>query len=141
MYVVFNTFFALLNQDDQVSCFGTVARHLPADGAFVMEAFVPDHARFDRGQRVSAVRVEPDEVSLEVTRHDPKEQTSDTQLVVIREDAIRLFPIRIRFATVPELDLMARLAGLRLRERWGDWDRTAFTATSGKHISVWEPGS
>jgi hypothetical protein len=87
---------------------------------------------------VSAVRVEPDEVSLEVTQHDPKEQTSDTQLVVIREDAIRLFPIRIRFATVPELDLMAQLAGLRLRERWGDWDHSPFTASSGKHISVWE---
>jgi SAM-dependent methyltransferase len=138
VYVVFNTFFALLTQDDQVACFRAVARHLTDDGAFVMEAFVPDHARFDRGQRVSAVRVEPDEVSLEVTQHDPKEQTSDTQLVVIREDAIRLFPIRIRFATAPELDLMAQLAGLRLRERWGDWDRSPFTASNGKHISVWE---
>ena len=63
---------------------------------------------------------------------------NDTHHVVIREDGVRLYPVRIRYAFVPELDLMARLAGLRLRERWGDWDRTPFSGTSGKHISVWE---
>ena len=57
---------------------------------------------------------------------------------MIREDGIRLFPVKIRYAHVPELDLMAQLAGLRLRERWGDWDRTPFSSGSGKHISVWE---
>jgi hypothetical protein len=57
---------------------------------------------------------------------------------MIRDDGIQLFPVKIRYAHVPELDLMARLAGLRLRERWADWDRTPFSGTSGKHISVWE---
>jgi SAM-dependent methyltransferase len=138
IYVPFNTFFGLLSQDDQVTCFRTVARHLTPDGVFVMEAFVPDLARFDRGQRVSAIRVESDGVSLDVSIYDPAAQVNDTQHVVIREDGIRLYPVRIRFAFVPELDLMAQLAGLRLRERWADWDRTPFSGTSGKHISVWE---
>ncbi|MGZ5213416.1 MAG: class I SAM-dependent DNA methyltransferase [Actinomycetota bacterium] len=138
IYVPFNTFFGLLTQDDQVACFRAVARHLAPGGVFVMEAFVPDVARFDRGQRVSAIRVEPDEVSLDVSIYDPTVQVNDTQHVVIREDGIRLYPVRIRFAFVPELDLMARLAGLRLRERWADWERTPFSSGSEKHISVWE---
>ncbi len=139
VYVVFNTFFGLLTQADQVACFRAAARHLLPEGAFVMEAFVPDVARFDQGQRVSAIAVGPDEVSLEVTRHDPIAQSSDSQHVVIREDGIRLFPVKIRFAFVAELDLMAQLAGLRLRERWSDWDRSPFASGSPKHISVWEP--
>jgi len=138
VYVVFNTFFGLLSQDDQVMSFRAVARHLIPGGAFVMEAFVPDLERFDRGQRVSAIRVDPDSVSLEVTQNDPVGQFTDSQRVVIREDGIRLYPVKIRFAYVSELDLMARLAGLRLRERWADWDRTPFSSDSPKHISVWE---
>ena len=138
IYVVFNTFFGLLTQADQVACFRAVARHLQPDGVFSMEAFVPDVSRFDRGQRVSAISVRPDEVSLEATKHDPVAQSSETQHVVIRGDGIRLFPVKIRFAFVAELDLMAQLAGLRLRERWSDWDRSPFSSASPKHISVWE---
>jgi hypothetical protein len=139
VYVVFNTFFALLTQEDQVTSFRAVARHLTAEGAFVMEAFVPDPARFDRGQRVGAVHVGTDEVDLDVSRHDPLTQQTISQHLIVREDGVRLYPVRIRYAYVSELDLMARLAGLRLRERFGDWDRRPFTAESGKHVSVWEP--
>jgi hypothetical protein len=135
---VFNTFFALLTQDDQVSCFRAVTRHLLPDGAFVIEAFVPDVTRFTRGQNVSAVEVEPNEVSLDVSKHDPVLQRTDSQRVTIREDAVRLFPVRIRYAYVSELDLMARLADMRLRERWADWDRTPFGEGAGKHVSVYE---
>lgn len=138
IYVPFNTFFGLLTQDDQVACFRAVARHLAPGGVFVMEAFVFDAGMFDRGQRVSAINVEPDRVSLEVTKSDPMAQRTDSQHVVIREDGIRLFPVKIRYAHVPELELMARLAGMRLRERWADWDRSPFSSGSGKHISVWE---
>ncbi len=138
VYVVFNTFFALLTQDDQVDCFRAIARHLTDDGVFAMEAFVPDTARFDRGQRVSAIRVETDLVDLEVTTHDPVAQSSVSQHVVIREDGIRLYPVKIRYAYISELDLMGRLAGLRVRERWADWDRSPLTSGSQKHISVWE---
>lgn len=138
IYVVFNTFFGLLTQDDQVSCMRAVARHLDDDGVFVMEAFMPDLARFDRGQRVSAIRVEPDAVALEVSKHDSLAQRTDSQLVVMQPDGVRLYPVKIRYAYVPELDLMAKLAGMRVRRRWADWDRTELSSESPKHVSVWE---
>jgi hypothetical protein len=138
VYVVFNTFFGLLTQQDQIDCLETVGRHLADGGAFVLEAFVPDPARFDRGQRLGVVRSQVDEVELEASRYDPVEQRVDTNHVIVRADGIRLYPVRIRFATVAELDVMARLAGLRLRERWADWDRSPFGADSEKHVSVWE---
>lgn len=138
VYVVFNTFFVLLTQDDQVECFAAIARHLDEGGAFAMEAFVPDLARFDRGQRVSAVDVGMDEVRLEVSHHDVVAQRTDSQHVVFGAGGVRLFPVRVRYAYPSELDLMARLAGLRLRERWADWDRSAFTAEAQKHVSVGE---
>jgi Methyltransferase domain len=139
VYVVFNTFFGLLSQDDQVSCFQAVAEHLAQDGTFVIEAFIPDPTRFDRGQRVSAVDVDPDEIQLEVSRLDALTQTIRSHRVVIREDGVQLYPIQIRYTPPAELDLMARLAGLRLRERWANWDRTPLQPSSTKHISVWEP--
>lgn len=138
IYVPFNTFFALLTQDDQVTCFRAVERHLAPDGVFVIEAFVPDLSRFDRGQRVSAVRVDPGSVSLDVSMSDPVEQFVSSQHVVISDGEVHLYPVLIRYAYVAELDLMARMAGLRLRERWADWERTPFTSGSPKHISVWE---
>lgn len=138
VYVVFNTFFGLLTQDDQVACFRSVAANLTDDGAFVMEAFIPDLTRFDRGQRVGAIHVGGEAVRLDVTMHDAIEQRSDSNHVVIREDGIRLYPVRVRYAYMSELDLMARLAGMRLRERWADWDRSTLSTGSQGHISVWE---
>jgi hypothetical protein len=138
VYVVFNTFFGLLTQDDQVSCFQAVARHLTDEGVFAMEAFVPDLTRYERGQRVSATRVELNEVEIEVSQHDALAQRTHSHHLIVREDGLKLFPVRIRYAYPSELDLMARLAGMRLRERWADWDRPPLTATSQKHISVWE---
>jgi SAM-dependent methyltransferase len=139
VYVVFNTFFGLLTQDDQVSCFQAVARHLTNDGVFVMQAFVPDVTRFDvHNQRVAAESVGIDQVALETSTHDPFDQRTDSAYVVIRNDRIRLYPVRIRYAYVSELDLMARLAGLRLRERWAGWDREPYPSRSWTHVSVWE---
>lgn len=139
VYVVFNTFFGLLTQDEQVSCFEAVARHLTPDGAFAMQAFVPDVTRFDvHNQRVAAESVGTDEVTLETSTHDPFAQRTDSAYVVIRDGKVRLYPVRIRYAYVSELDLMARLAGLRLRERWAGWDREPYPARSWTHVSVWE---
>ncbi len=137
VYVVFNTFFGLLTQDQQVTCFGSVERHLEPGGAFVMQAFVPDLSRFDaHNQRVAAESIGVDEVSLETSTHDPFEQRTNSQHVVIRDGSVRLYPVRIRYAHVSELDLMARIAGLRLRERWAGWDRAPYPAW--QHVSVWE---
>jgi len=138
IFIVFNTFFALLSQDDQVRCFSNVARRLEPGGCFAMEAFVPDVARFDRGQRVHAINLDVDRVRLDVSLHRPVEQRVDAQHVVITGEGVRLVPVALRYAWPPELDLMARLARLRLRHRWGGWDRAPFVDDSQKHVSVYE---
>ena len=137
IFVVFNTFFGLLSQEDQVRCFLGVAHHLTDDGVFVLEAFVPDLARFDRGQRVEARVVETDRIHLDASVHDPVQQRVMSQHVVLSEQGIRLYPVQIRYAWPSELDLMAQLAGLQLRNRWAGWAQEPFTATSGTHVSVY----
>jgi SAM-dependent methyltransferase len=138
VYVVFNTFFALLSQDEQVRCFQNVARCLTPDGLFLVEAFVPDLSLYDHGHMFRAPGIKADSLSLQVASLDPVAQTTTGQQVVITERGLRLYPIKLRFAWPSELDLMARLAGLRLRERWGGWRREPFTARSEKHVSVYE---
>ena len=138
IFVCFNTFFALYAQEDQVRCFRNAATHLTDDGVFVIEVFVPDLTRFARGQNVEAQRVEADMVLLGVSRHDAVNQRVVSQHVHITESGTQLFPIQLRYAWPSELDLMARLAGMRLLDRWADWDRTPFTAASAKHVSVYQ---
>jgi SAM-dependent methyltransferase len=137
IFVAFNTFFGLLTQSDQVRCFENVAAHLADDGVFALEAFVPDPSRFDRRQRVSALEVELDRVVVDAARHDPVTQQVSSQHVILTESGTRLQPVRIRYAWPAELDLMARLAGLRLRDRWAGWSREPFTADSTQHLSVY----
>lgn len=138
VYVVFNTFFALLTQDDQVRCFAQVARRLTPGGAFVLQGFVPDQRLYTGGQSVRATHLGLDQVRLDLARHDPAAQRVDFQHVVLTEGGVRLHPGALRYAWPSELDLMARLAGLRLRERWGGWRREPFDADSGLHVSVYE---
>jgi SAM-dependent methyltransferase len=137
IYVLFNTFYALLTQDEQIRCFENVAQHLAPEGVFLIEAFVPDVARFKNQQAVHAVKVEIDKVQLDTTQWDPIKQHLMSQHVVLTEQGIRLFPAKLRYVWPSEFDLMARLAGLRLRERWEDWERADFSADSTKHISVY----
>ena len=137
VFVAFNTLFALLTQEDQLRCFANAAAHLTDSGVFVIEAFFPDLARFDRGQRAQTNFVETDRVMLDVSRHDPVAQRVDSAHVVITEAGTKLYPVNVRYAFPPELDLMARLAGLKLRERWGGWRRQPFDARSDRHVSVY----
>jgi SAM-dependent methyltransferase len=138
IFVAFNTFFGLSTADDQVRCCRNVASMLRPGGVFVIEAFVPDLGRFDRGQRLAVTKIEPRRVWLEASRHDAASQVVDAQLVRLSSDGLRLFPLRIRYAWPAELDLMARLAGLRPRERWAGWDRQPFLPASAAHVSVYE---
>jgi hypothetical protein len=115
-----------------------VARHLTDTGLFVIEAFVPDLGRFDRNERVSATDVSLGEVQLEVSRHDPVGQLIDSHHIFLSDRGARLYPIHLRYAWPSELDLMARLAGLRLRERWSGWRGQPFTEDSKGHVSVYE---
>jgi hypothetical protein len=138
IFVVFNTLFNLLTQDDQVRCFENVAAHLTDDGVFVVETMVPTYlARLRDDQYVDAEAIGVDEVRLDVGRHDPVTQTLDESHVVLTREGVRLYPIVARYAWPSELDLMARIAGLRLRERWGGWQGEPFTAASRLHVSVY----
>ena len=138
IYVLFNTFFALLTQEEQLRCFRNAAEHLSPQGSFVVEVFVPDLARFSGRQAVSVGRMNENEVQLDASQLDPVNQQISNQHVVLTEQGIRLYPVKLRYVWPAELDLMARLAGLQLNRRWGDWQKAAFSADSGKHISVYE---
>ena len=138
IFVVFNTFFGLLTQAAQARCFQNVAGHLANRGAFLIEAFVPDPTRFTRGQNISAQSVETDRCSISIERHDPVHQIVDSCKLFLSKDDVRLVPVKLRYAWPAELDLMARLAGMRLRHRWSDWAGSSFTASSVRHISIYE---
>jgi SAM-dependent methyltransferase len=137
VYVAFNTIFALLSQDDQVRCFANVAEHLAQGGRFVVEAFVPDLARFDRGQRIGVASVRLDQVEFEVSRHDAVNQRVDSQHLFVTDGGTQLAPVSLRYAFPSELDLMARIAGLELQDRWGGWNGEPFTNASRDHVSVY----
>lgn len=138
IYLVANSLSNLLTQDEQVRCFENVAAHLDEDGLFVIEAGVPSWLyRLQNNQYVMAEMIEVDEVWLDVARHDPVGQRLEESHIRLSQSGVRLNPIVTRYAWPSELDLMARIAGLRLKERWGGWKREAFTAT-GNCISVYE---
>ena len=137
IYVVFNTLFNLLTQDEQVRCFENVAAHLTDDGSFVVEAFVPAFLhRLRDGQHVDAEAIEAGEVRLDVLRHDMATQMIEESHVSLSRAGVRLNPVVQRYAWPSELDLMARIARLRLKERWAGWNQELFTSTSSNVVSV-----
>lgn len=95
--------------------------------------------RWQNHQATQTVRLENGRVVLQTSRHDPARQRIDSVLNLLGEDGIRMYPFQIRYAWPAELDLMARVAGLRLRERWGGCDRRPFDSSSTTHVSVYEP--
>jgi cyclopropane fatty-acyl-phospholipid synthase-like methyltransferase len=138
IYVVFNTLFNLLTQDEQVRCFENVAAHLTDDGVFVVEGAVPtDLYRLRNNQYVDLEAIAVSNVRLDVARYDPVQQLLEETHVTLSSTGIRLNPIVTRYAWPAELDLMARIAGLRLKERWAGWGREPFTATSSNCVSVY----
>lgn len=137
VYLVYNTIGNLLTQDDQVGCFENAARHLSDDGVFVLECRVPTAPNRPGRQYVEAEVLTADRVTLDVARYDPVTQLLSENHVHITAAGIRLGPISLRLAHHSEFDLMARIAGLRLRHRWGGWHREPFTADSWRHISVY----
>lgn len=137
VYLVFNTIYNLLTQDAQVRCFENAARHLASDGVFVVEAGVPEASLRGRRQFVDAEYISTDEVVLDVNQYDPVTQVLDENHVHLTDGGVRLGPISCRLAYPSELDLMARIAGLRLLNRWGGWRREPFNADSLRHVSVY----
>jgi SAM-dependent methyltransferase len=136
-FIALNTIFALPSQDAQVRCFQQVAEHLEPGGRFVVEAFVPNPARFQEGQTVRLRAMTDHHVALEIARIDPVTQFMYTKQVHLRDDGMRVHSANHRYAWPAELDLMARLADLSLEQRWQDWNRAPFTEHSPFHVSVY----
>jgi SAM-dependent methyltransferase len=130
VYLVFNTIMNLTTQDAQVACFENAARHLEPGGSFVVEVMVPDLRRLPPGERYVVFDVEEGHVGVD--EYDVVEQG-----LVSHHYTDRLASVPFRYVWPAELDLMARIAGLALRQRWSDWDRSPFTSESRKHVSVW----
>jgi SAM-dependent methyltransferase len=138
VYLVYNTIGNLLTQDAQVRCFENAARHLSDDGVFVLECRVPAAPARPGHQFVDAEYVAAEEVTLDICRYDPITQVLDENHVRITAGGVSFGAISVRLAHPPEFDLMARIAGLRLRARSGGWHGEPFTASSWRHISVYE---
>jgi SAM-dependent methyltransferase len=135
----FNTFFLLPSADAQRSCLAGVGGLLDDGGVVVLECFVPADPS-ERERVVEPRRVGLDHVVLTVSDHRPTEQVVVGQHVEIRESGIRLRPWVLRYATPTQLDDLAAGAGLRLRHRWGGWDRRPFDETAVVHVSVYDAG-
>lgn len=139
VYLVFNTITNLLTQDAQVACFENAAAHLGPGGCFVVETFVPALQRLPVGERLVPFEVSPDHIGID--EYDVAEQMLVSHHVDVRPDGVDRSSGRFRYAWPAEYDLMARIAGMHLLHRWGDWHRSPFTSTSTSHVSVWErPG-
>jgi len=134
VYIVFNSIFNLRTQDAQVACFENAAAHLEPGGAFVVELMVPEVQRLPRGDKFLLFDVSADHVGFD--EFDLVTQGLTSNHYNPQKGTYSTFPGR--YIWPAELDLMARLAGLELRERWADWDRSPFTAESTKHVSVWQ---
>lgn len=142
IYVVFNSLYNLPDQEAQIRCFQNVAAHLTDDGVFVVEAFTPGYLhRLREHQYVDAEEIRVDKVWLDVAQHDPVAQRLVKNHVALTSSGIELNAVVLRYAWPSELDLMARIAGLELAARWGDWERRPFDASSRLHVSVWSRSS
>jgi hypothetical protein len=138
VYLVFNTIFNLLTAEDQIRCFQNAARHLNPDGYFVVETALP-HAWIapDQTDYVHAEQVGIDTVGLDVARYDPVTQLLEENHVSITPNGITMAPIVCRLITPGEMDLMARIAGMRLVQRFANWQRSVFDAHCEAHVSVY----
>ncbi len=137
IFVVVNTFFLLPTQEDQINCFANVADRLDAGGRFVLHCFVPDLERFDRRQGIEVRRVEADSVRTDYSILDPVAQSIRSHHVYMSRGQVTTYPVFLRYCWPAELDLMARLAGMKLERRWADWTGAEFTTQSGMHVSVY----
>ena len=135
VYLVFNTITNLLTQDAQVACFENAAAHLEPGGRFVVETFVPSLQRLPVGERF--VPFDVSDFHIGIDEYDVANQMLVSHHVSTRPDGVTRSSGRFRYAWPAEYDLMARIAGMQLSDRWADWQRTSFTATSTSHVSVW----
>jgi len=138
VYLVYNTITNLTSQDDQVACFENAARHLAPGGCFAIEVYLPILRLLPPGERFRVFAEQPGYHAFDEYA-DAASQLQWSHHLRLRDDGTyRRVSMPFRYVWPAELDLMARIAGLRLKERWADWDRTPFTEESEQHVSVWE---
>jgi SAM-dependent methyltransferase len=135
-YLVFNTVMNLTSQAEQVAVFRNAAQHLQPGGCFVVEVIVPDLQRLPRGEIYRPFTISADRLGFD--EYDVVNQGLISHHYQLEDGALRLRSFPFRYVWPAELDLMAQLAGMTLRERWAGWTREAFTAESERHVSVWE---
>ena len=135
-YLVFNTIGNLTTQDEQIACFQNVARHLESGGCFVIEVGVPRLQRLAPGETI--LPFDFGETHLGLDEYDVVNQGLVSHHYTKVDGTFEKSSLPLRYVWPSELDLMARLAGMTLRERWSDWQREPFTSDSPKHVSVWE---
>jgi SAM-dependent methyltransferase len=135
-YLVFNTIFNLTTQEAQVACFRNVAAHLVPGGCFVIEAGVPDVQRLVPGETIRAFHVSENRWGFD--EYDIATQGLTSHHLEIVDGRLERNSVPFRYAWPAELDLMAQLAGMQLRERWSGWTREPFTSDSRQHVSIWE---
>lgn len=136
VYMVWNTIMNLTTQDEQVACFQNAAAHLEPGGCFVVEVMVPELRRLSPGETVCPFTVTPTRLGFD--EYDIASQGLVSYHYRIEGRHVGANHVPFRYVWAAELDLMARIAGMRLRERWGGWKREPFTSDSTCHISVWE---
>jgi SAM-dependent methyltransferase len=135
-YLVFNTILNLTTQASQVACFRNVAAHLEPSGCFVIEVMIPELQRLPPGEAFRAFHV--GETSWGIDEYDIAQQGLTSHHFEIVDGRVERLSVPFRYVWPAELDLMAQMAGMRLRERWAGWQREPFTSDSRKHVSVWE---
>jgi SAM-dependent methyltransferase len=135
-YLVFNTIMNLTTQDEQVACFQNIAAHLSPGGCFVIEVGVPGLQRLPPGETVRAFSVSPTRLGFD--EFDVAKQGLISHHYWMEDGRLEAVSMPFRYVWPSELDLMARLAGMTLRERWSGWKREPFTSESTEHVSVWE---
>jgi SAM-dependent methyltransferase len=135
-YLVFNTIMNLTTQDGQVACFRNVAAHLRPGGCFVVEVGVPALQRLPPGETVRPFHVSATRLGFD--EYDVASQGLVSHHYSVVDGRFEVASVPFRYVWPSELDLMARLAGMTLRERWGGWKREPFTSDSTAHVSVWE---
>ncbi|WP_194892059.1 class I SAM-dependent methyltransferase [Catenulispora pinisilvae] len=138
VYLAFNTLFMVLEQRQQVQCVRNASTHLRPGGLLVIEAFVPEFQHYTGSQATRTEHLLDDEVWLLTSKHDAVRQVIRTQSIRISADGTELRPVDLRYIWPSELDLMCQLAGLRLRDRFGGWQREPFNSQSTHHVSVYE---
>lgn len=136
VYLLRNTITNLTTQDEQVECFGNAARHLEPGGVFVIENYIPELRRIPPGETTHVITATPTHIGVD--EYDVVNQIEVSRHWWVIEGQLKTFSSPHRYVSPSELDLMARLAGMVLRDRWSGWRGERFTADSRSHISVWQ---